>query len=58
MSLTARGRHGVALGLGVLAMLGLLLALGGCNTAAGFGQDVSNAGHAVTNAADKAKQGL
>jgi len=28
-------------------------ALAGCNTVAGAGQDVSNAGHAVTNSADK-----
>jgi entericidin B len=32
-----------------------LLALAGCNTVAGAGQDVSTAGNSVTNAAEKAK---
>jgi entericidin B len=32
-----------------------LLALSGCNTVAGAGQDVSQAGNSVTNAAEKAK---
>jgi entericidin B len=32
-----------------------ILALAGCNTVAGAGQDVSSAGNSVTNAAEKAK---
>ncbi len=32
--------------------------LNGCNTAAGIGQDVSAAGHTVTNTAEKVKSGL
>ena len=41
-----------------LALLSLLAAapmLGACNTTAGAGQDLSAAGHAVTNSADKLK---
>ena len=45
-----------------LLMAGLLaaasLSLAGCNTTAGAGQDVSAAGHAVTNSAEKVKSGL
>jgi predicted small secreted protein len=32
--------------------------LSACNTTAGVGQDVSAAGHAVTNTADKVKSGM
>jgi predicted small secreted protein len=32
-----------------------MTALAGCNTVAGAGQDVTAAGHAVTNSADKNK---
>jgi predicted small secreted protein len=32
--------------------------LSACNTTAGLGQDVSAAGHAVTNTADKVKSGM
>jgi predicted small secreted protein len=32
-----------------------MIALAGCNTVAGAGEDVSASGHAVTNAAEKAK---
>jgi entericidin B len=32
-----------------------MIALAGCNTVAGAGQDVSTAGNSVTNAAEKAK---
>jgi entericidin B len=42
----------------VLAFLLLFCAvplLGACNTTAGAGQDLSATGHAVTNAAEKAK---
>lgn len=45
----------------VLAIFALALAtapLAACNTTAGVGQDVSAAGHAVTNTADKVKNGL
>ncbi|PLZ03234.1 entericidin [Burkholderia sp. WAC0059] len=31
------------------------VALAGCNTVAGAGQDLSQGGQAITNAADKAK---
>jgi len=34
------------------------IALGACNTTAGAGKDISATGHAVTNTAQKAKQGL
>jgi entericidin B len=37
---------------------GLLTTLAACNTTAGVGQDVSATGRAVTNSADKVKQGL
>ena len=46
-------------GLVVTAMLlGAAITLSACNTTAGAGQDVSAAGHAVTNTADKVKTGL
>lgn len=32
--------------------------LAACNTTAGMGQDVTAAGHAVTNSADKVKSGM
>ena len=41
-------------------LLGLLLTLpllSGCRTASGLGQDISAAGHAMTNAAEKHKPG-
>jgi predicted small secreted protein len=48
--------------LGALLSMSVLAAsatiLGGCNTTAGLGQDVSATGKAVTNTADKVKQGL
>ncbi len=34
------------------------LALSACNTTAGVGQDVSAAGRAVTNSAEKVKSGM
>ena len=43
--------------LAVFVLAGTAMALGACNTTAGFGQDLSAAGHAVTNSADKAKSG-
>jgi len=36
-------------------LLGSATLLSACNTVAGAGQDVSSAGHAVTNGADAAK---
>jgi predicted small secreted protein len=42
----------------VLVLAGAATTLGGCNTTAGVGEDVSAAGKAVTNSAEKVKQGL
>jgi predicted small secreted protein len=42
----------------VALLSGAIVLLDACNTTAGIGQDVSAAGHAVTNTADKVKQGL
>ena len=39
----------------ILCVAAASLTLAACNTIAGAGQDVSAAGHAVTNAADDAK---
>jgi predicted small secreted protein len=39
-------------------LAGAATLLGGCNTTAGVGQDVSATGRAVTNSAEKVKQGL
>ena len=39
-------------------LLGTITLLGACNTTAGVGQDVSAAGRAVSNSAEKVKQGL
>ena len=36
-------------------LLGSVSLLSACNTVAGAGQDVSSAGHAVSNTAEKAK---
>ena len=44
--------------LSVFVLLGAVVTLSACNTTAGVGQDVSAAGHAVTNSAEKVKQGL
>jgi predicted small secreted protein len=44
--------------LSVFVLAGAMTALGGCNTTAGVGQDVSATGRAVTNSAEKVKQGL
>jgi entericidin B len=51
-----RGLYSALLSMCVLA--GTAVVLGGCNTTAGLGQDVSATGKAVTNSADKVKQGL
>jgi predicted small secreted protein len=42
----------------MFVVAGSMITLGGCNTTAGLGQDVSATGKAVTNSADKVKQGL
>ncbi len=39
----------------LFAVLAASLAVSACNTVAGAGKDVSDAGHAVTNTADDAK---
>jgi predicted small secreted protein len=39
----------------VALLVGSTVMLSACNTTAGAGQDISSAGHAVTNAADGAK---
>jgi entericidin B len=44
--------------LSVILLAGASTVLGGCNTTAGLGEDVSATGHAVTNSAEKVKQGL
>jgi predicted small secreted protein len=42
----------------IALLSGAIILLDACNTTAGIGQDVSAAGHAVTNTADKVKQGM
>jgi predicted small secreted protein len=44
--------------LSVFVALAAVVALSACNTTAGLGQDVSATGKAVTNSAEKVKQGL
>jgi predicted small secreted protein len=44
--------------LNVVLLSGATLLLSACNTTAGVGQDVSAAGHAVTNSAEKVKSGM
>jgi predicted small secreted protein len=39
-------------------LAGAVLALGACNTMQGFGTDVSKAGNAVSNSAEKVKEKL
>jgi predicted small secreted protein len=52
-------RRGLSIVLVNLFLLsGATVLLSGCNTTAGVGQDVSAAGHAVTNTADKVKSGM
>ncbi len=41
-----------------LALAAMAPMLSACNTTAGAGQDLGAAGRAVTNSADKVKQGL
>jgi entericidin B len=42
----------------VIVLAWSAIGLTACNTTAGVGQDVSATGHAVTNSAEKVKQGL
>jgi entericidin B len=42
----------------VFVLAGAAITLSACNTTAGVGEDVSATGHAVTNSAEKVKQGL
>ncbi len=52
-------RHGVTAALLASFILGgALVMLSACNTTAGVGQDVSATGRAVTNSAEKVKQGM
>ena len=44
--------------LNLVLLSGAAALLSACNTTAGAGQDVSAAGHAVTNSAEKVKAGL
>jgi predicted small secreted protein len=52
-------RRGLAiLFLNVILLSGATVLLNACNTTAGIGEDVSAAGHAVTNGAEKVKSGM
>ncbi len=51
-------RHAARALLLALALASLAPMLSACNTTAGAGQDLGAAGRAVTNSADKVKQGL
>jgi len=42
----------------MIAILGIAALLGGCNTTAGAGKDLSAGGKAVTNSAEKVKSKL
>jgi len=52
------GERIASVALASLLLLGSMTLLGACNTTAGVGQDVSAAGRAVSNSAEKVKQGL
>lgn len=41
----------------LFVLAGAAAALSACNTTAGFGEDMQAAGHAVTNSADRVKNG-
>ncbi len=41
--------------LSILLLSGVAPLLSACNTTAGFGEDMSSAGHAVTNSAERNK---
>jgi len=44
--------------LAVMLLAGASVLLSACNTTAGVGEDVSGAGHAVTNSAEKTKAAM
>lgn len=44
--------------LSVFVLACAVFSLSACNTTAGVGQDISATGHALTNSADKVKQGM
>jgi entericidin B len=44
--------------LGLFVLASMAMTLSACNTTAGVGQDVSAAGRAVSNGAEKVKQGM
>lgn len=48
-------RKQLALCLSLLVLVGTASLLGGCNTTAGAGKDISNTGKVITNSADRAK---
>jgi predicted small secreted protein len=45
-------RAGAARLFGLIVCLGALVALGGCNTAEGFGKDLESAGQAIQKSTD------
>ena len=52
----AQGRHPVAAPLSALMLAAVLAGLlGGCNTTAGFGEDMQSAGKGIEHSADKNK---
>ena len=53
-----RQRSLAAVLLSALVLTGAASLLTACNTTAGLGEDVSATGRAVTNSADKVKQGM
>jgi entericidin B len=50
-------RRSFASSLVALALLAAAASLSACNTARGFGEDMSAAGHAITGSADKVQNG-
>ncbi|HEY7577014.1 MAG TPA: entericidin A/B family lipoprotein [Acetobacteraceae bacterium] len=50
--------HMARLALAAFLLAGALTMLVACNTTAGVGQDLSAGGRAISNSADKVKQGM
>ncbi len=46
-------RNTVSIALTLLALIATMPLLGACQTTAGAGEDISSAGHAITNSAEK-----
>ncbi len=46
-------RKHLSIALTLLALIGIAPLLGACQTTAGAGEDMSSAGHALTNSAEK-----